>query len=99
MLLLGKPLRSLGFFGFQFSIELSVNGTVVDSQTVQLAPQQSKEVLLSFKASKEGPGTVAVGNIEQTIMVTAEQAAELRQLFSSNEEIHAVPNVESSESR
>lgn len=55
-------------------LELSVNGTVVDSQTVQLAPQQSKEVLLSFKASKEGPGILAVGNIEQTIMVTADQA-------------------------
>ena len=58
------------------TLELSVNGTVVDSQTVQLAPQQSKEVLLSFKASKEGPGIVAVGNIEQTVMVTADQAEE-----------------------
>jgi hypothetical protein len=59
-----------------YTLELSVTGIVVDSQTVELAPQQSKEVLLSFKASKEGQRTLAVGNIEQTVLVTAVQADE-----------------------
>lgn len=61
------------------TLELSVNGTVVDSQIVQLSPnpagesqlpaQKSKEVLLSFVASEEGPQTIAVGNIKQALIV------------------------------
>ena len=54
-------------------LELAVGGIVVDSQSIQLAPEQSKDVLFSFKASKEGLETVAVGNVEQTVTITGEQ--------------------------